>query len=326
MSTMNVLDALTRELDAGRPIALCAIVATKGSTPQPPGTIVAVDRAAVMHGTLGGGCVEADVRRQAHQRLTEALKHASPIDASQSTIDHRQSTIPQPAAYGDLLAFQLDDDFGYDSGMICGGRMDIAVQVLCPGRDAEPVHRAVDRLRAGHSSLLPVRALVNDQPAEYRIDLEPDPRLLIAGAGHIGRILAEMTVPLGFAVTVIDDRRDYANSQRFPPPIKPIVGDIAKTLARQCLDGATYVVIVTRGHKQDEHALAAVLDSPAAYIGMIGSRRKIAVTFDDLKQAGARQDRTYRRLLRCAVPVPGQQQAVVRREGHERRLRRRPPR
>ncbi|MCH7871618.1 MAG: XdhC family protein, partial [Planctomycetes bacterium] len=129
--------------------------------------------------------------------------------------------------------------------------------------------------------------------------VESAPRLLIAGAGHIGRLLAGLAVPLGFDVHVIDDRADYANPQRLPPPVQTTAGPIEAALAQLAPDANTYVVIVTRGHKHDEKALQAVLGSPAKYIGMIGSRRKVAVTFDDLKHAGA----TDEQLARVHAPI-----------------------
>jgi xanthine dehydrogenase accessory factor len=122
---------------------------------------------------------------------------------------------------------------------------------------------------------------------EYRIHLEAAPQLVIVGAGHISRVLASMCVPLGFGVQVIDDRADYANSDRFGPPVETTVGDISATLEGWPVGPNTYIVIVTRGHKHDEAALQAVLGRPAKYIGMIGSRRKIDVVFDDLRHGGA---------------------------------------
>jgi len=129
--------------------------------------------------------------------------------------------------------------------------------------------------------------------------MEAAPHLVIAGAGHISRVLAGMMVRMGFSVHVIDDRADYANPDRFPPPFDPVAGDIAKTLSDWPVNHNTYVVIVTRGHKHDEQALRSVLSSNARYIGMIGSRRKIKVIFDDLQHAGA----TEAQLSRLHAPI-----------------------
>lgn len=222
--------------------------------------MICVDQSATIIGTLGGGCVEADVRRQAHQQLG--------------------------AQTGRLVTFKLDADFGYDDGMICGGEMDVAICPLNPSDDLGSYLEAAGALESG-AATIPIRVEHDEQLVEYRVRLEAAPRLLIAGAGHISRVLAEVALRVGFEVNVIDERVDYANERRFPPPVIVHVGDIAELLKKQVRAGATYVVIVTRGHKHDEAALSAVLGSQAQYIGMIGSRRKIKVIFDDLRQAGA---------------------------------------
>ena len=100
-------------------------------------------------------------------------------------------------------------------------------------------------------------------------------------------------------VSVIDDREEFANPQRLRPPINPVVGNIAETLADWKIDDNTYIVIVTRGHLGDERVLGAILDSSAKYIGMIGSRRKIGVIFNDLKREGA----TLAALKRVHAPI-----------------------
>jgi xanthine dehydrogenase accessory factor len=264
----KVLQHTIAEVRAGRPVALCAIVATRGSTPQPAGTIVCVDQAGQMTGTLGGGCMEADVRRRAHQCLADGT--------------------------GRVVTFALDHDFGYDDGMLCGGEVDVAIAVQTHGHNVSDIILALEKVRCGGPAEIPLRVALENGRGEYRIRVEAAPRLLIAGGGHVGRILAQMMVPLGFAVTVIDDRRQFANPERFPAPIEPVTGDISETLRHWPIDGNTYAVIVTRGHKHDEAALLAVVNSPARYIGMIGSHRKIKVIFDDLRHAGVPEERIAR--------------------------------
>jgi xanthine dehydrogenase accessory factor len=107
-------------------------------------------------------------------------------------------------------------------------------------------------------------------------------------------MLAPVALQIGFRVFVLDDRADYASAVRFPIPIETRVGDIAMTLRGWPIDARTYVVIVTRGHRHDEAALRAVVDSPARYVGMIGSKRKIEVTFDDLRRSGVSDERLGR--------------------------------
>jgi len=264
----EILDVAVRKLHAGRRVALAAVVATRGSTPQPPGALICVDEEGRTTGTLGGGCVEAEIRRRAWQSL----------QVGSATV----------------VTFDLDHDHGYDDGMICGGQMDVAIDVFSDHRRAVDLQQATGLLRSGRQAQLRLNCRLLDRPVEYVIHLEAQPVLLIAGAGHIARVLAAFAVRVGFRVTVVDERAEYASARRFPPPMHVAVGDIAATLRRLSIDAATYVVIVTRGHRHDEAALAAVLDSPARYIGMIGSRRKIDVIYEDLRAAGVADERLQR--------------------------------
>jgi xanthine dehydrogenase accessory factor len=259
-----LLERIVAEVEGGRRVALCAVVRTHGSTPQSPGALLVVDEGMQSTGTLGGGCVEAEVCKRAFELLR----------ADQSG----------------LLRFQLDHDFGWDDGLVCGGAMDVAVMPIAGAERAAPFRQAVADMAAAKSVTIPVRVLHEGQLVEYRVFIEAEPTLLIAGAGHVGTALAKMAVDLEFKVVVVDDRPDFANSQRLPPPIEPIAADIEGTLRDYPIDAATYVVIVTRGHRHDEQALLAVIEAPAKYVGMIGSRRKIKTIFDDLKAAGVRPE------------------------------------
>ncbi len=259
----SILEVVAKSAAAGRRVSLCAIVATQGSTPQPAGTMLCVDDAARATGTIGGGCIEADVMREAHQLLM--------------------------AGRSELRTFELDAEHAAEDGMVCGGRMDVAIIGQSEPGQIEAFQKALTDLRAGRSTVLPLRVMAPSGPVEYRLHLESAPKLVIAGGGHIGRILAGLMAPLGFRVAVVDDRYEFANSDRFPAPIRPVVGDIARTLDEWAIDANTYIVIVTRGHKHDERALGSVLGSPARYVGMIGSKRKIKVIYDDLLGEGASQ-------------------------------------
>ncbi|MFA0732564.1 MAG: hypothetical protein LKKZDAJK_000725 [Candidatus Fervidibacter sp.] len=118
--------------------------------------------------------------------------------------------------------------------------------------------------------------------------LLPRPHLIIAGAGHIGAALAHLLALLEFEVTVVDDRPSFANRERLPDADHILVGDIAQTVAAQPMDSDTYIVIVTRGHRHDAHVLREVIKfvDKVAYIGMIGSRRKIKLIYDELQELG----------------------------------------
>ena len=116
--------------------------------------------------------------------------------------------------------------------------------------------------------------------------IAPPETLVIAGAGHIAQPLAAMGKILGFNITVLDDRDEFCNKERFPQADQCLVGDIPELLQNMRITKNTFVVIVTRVHAQDQDALEKTLRSPAAYLGMIGSKNKVKTIFDNLKAKG----------------------------------------
>ena len=232
----ELIEAVIRAVEAGRRMAVCAVVRTRGSVPQAPGAMMVLDEGLQTRGTLGGGCVEAEVRKQAYGLLRDGKSG--------------------------LLTFVLNHDYGWDDWTD-----------FVPDKSVEAV--------------LDVEIEQDGAPALYRVCFESRPTLLIAGAGHIGQALARLASDVDFRVVVVDDRADCCNAERFPTADELIVADIETTLREHPIDHATYITIVTRGHRHDEQALAVVLDRPARYIGLIGSRRKIKLIFDDLADAGA---------------------------------------
>jgi xanthine dehydrogenase accessory factor len=116
--------------------------------------------------------------------------------------------------------------------------------------------------------------------------IRPDPTLMIMGCGHIGTALAEMAGGVGFQVVAVDDRLDYANERRLPWAQKVHCGDMVE-LARTLPSGPdTYWVVVTRGHRNDGKVLAQIIGRPHAYLGMIGSRRKVRIIREGLIEDG----------------------------------------
>jgi xanthine dehydrogenase accessory factor len=270
---IELLEEISRRSLHCDPVALCVVVRTRGSTPQQAGAAMLVLRDGSTIGTLGGGCVEAEVRIRA-QRLFDAPK--------------RQ-----------LLQFQLNQDYGWDDGLVCGGVMDIAVQIVASQSDAEFSRKILDDLAADRVGTLAIEAIdEKNETNVFEIEIPPTPRLVIAGAGHVGTSLAAIAAAIDFRVTVIDDRPDYATPARFPRAAC-IVGDIQTELTRCAIDRQSYVVIVTRGHRHDAEALAAVIRSPAKYLGLIGSKRKICQIFQDLLQQGV----TVEQLERVHAPI-----------------------
>ena len=270
---LSLFRSILARLERGESCALCAVVNTRGSTPQTSGALLLVDRTGNTEGTIGGGCVEAEVRRRALALI--------------------------PSGESAMASFDLDHDIGWDGGLICGGQLDVALVVLAGASQAARWRQHVEQIERQQLACISLRVRQEGKTVEYRLHVEPTPTLLVAGAGHVGAALARLAAELNFRAVVIDDRADLLVPSRLPPPIETAEGAIAEVLAHWPIDANTYIVVVTRGHDHDERALHAVIDSPAKYLGMIGSRRKVRLLFDDLESLGV--DRS--RLERIHAPI-----------------------
>lgn len=262
---IDLLSQIIRRTELGEVVALCTVVRTRGSTPQDKGAAMLVLRDGNSIGTLGGGCVEAEVRMRAQRLMAENQNR--------------------------LLSFRLDQDFGWDDGLVCGGIMEVAIQIFASAESVAPIQRVLIEVAANRGASLPIDVADESlQSARFEIEIPPTPTLLIAGAGHVGRALALVAGQIDFKVAVVDDRADCVNPANFPGA-ECILGDIELELSRYDINSWTYVVIVTRGHRHDAQALAAVINSPAAYVGLIGSKRKIHKILSELGEQGVPRDR-----------------------------------
>jgi xanthine dehydrogenase accessory factor len=214
-----VLPAAASALERGEPAALVTIVRASGSTPQRTGAKMLVYADGRTVGTIGGGCYENDALGKAREAIASG----------------------KPA----LVRYDLNDDFAQESGLICGGQMEVYIDPIAPA-----------------------------------------PRLYIIGAGHVGLHLARAAADSGFRIHVVDDREKFANAERFPGADAVIVDDIAEWLHRAELPASAYVVVVTRGHTHDFDALRALAARDLRYLGLIGSRAKVARVFDALTAEG----------------------------------------
>jgi len=164
--------------------------------------------------------------------------------------------------------------------------MDVAVQVIGKPGQAASFREVRDQLAEGIPSELHIAVYdEHDQLVHFGLAVQPTPTLVIAGAGHVGAALAAVAGQMDFSVIVIDDRPDYASAERFPRATLRI-GPVESELEKLQLNPQCYVVIVTRGHRRDALALAAVARSQARYIGLIGSKRKIVKIFSELRAHG----------------------------------------
>jgi xanthine dehydrogenase accessory factor len=141
--------------------------------------------------------------------------------------------------------------------------------------------------------------------------LQLKPTLLIAGAGHIAQPLAEMGRLLGFRTVVVDDRHELLTAERFPHADELVATGFDKLAEEVPVTPRTFVVIVTRGHVHDAVVLQQVLSTPAAYIGMIGSRRKVRTVFEDLLSRGASEERLAQVHAPIGLRTGGQSPAEI---------------
>jgi xanthine dehydrogenase accessory factor len=290
---VNVWRASADLARAGTPAALATVARVRGSTPVPAGTKMLVGPAGRLLGTVGGGCVEAEV-----------------IEAALAAQARRQ-----PA----LLTHHLNADLAGDLGLSCGGTVDIFVEPLVA--DAAYV-RVLDAAAEAEAGLvrtgvawetgpvksfepLPAQALTG-VPAMLTADgrfvverLTRPPRVFVFGAGHVGVAIARAAAAAGFRVVVVDDRAEYADPARFPEGIEVIAAEVDAVLADHPLTTSDAAVIATRGHRNDALILERIATSPASYVGLLGSRRKKAVVTKGLTAAGV----PARALKRVRVPV-----------------------
>jgi xanthine dehydrogenase accessory factor len=166
------------------------------------------------------------------------------------------------------------------------------------------------KLIAGNESKLAHYELTNDDASKegmtcggivdiFLEPIKPLPALVIFGGGHISFFLARIGKMVDFYVTIIDDRPEFANAERFPEADETIAEDMASVMKRLNINSASYIVIVTRGHQKDTNVLEWAVTTPAAYIGMIGSKRKIRTSFSHLKTKGI----TQKQLDRVHSPI-----------------------
>jgi xanthine dehydrogenase accessory factor len=215
----EVLPAAAAALERGEPAALVTIVRSSGSTPQRTGAKMLVFADGRTVGTIGGGCYENDAAGKAR----EAIASGTPL----------------------LVKYDLNDDFVQESGLICGGQMEVYIDPIAPS-----------------------------------------PALYVIGAGHVGWHLARMAADAGFKIRVLDDREKFANAERFPFADTIEVDDIGAWLHTADLPPSASVVVVTRGHTHDFEAIRALAARDLRYLGLIGSRAKVARIFDALEAEG----------------------------------------
>jgi len=216
---MDIYEEIIRLRRLGQKSALATIVEVNGSIPSFESAKMLVREDGTIVGTVGGGCVEADVWTAAREVIeTEKPKH---------------------------LAFTLGHDAEYDTGLICGGQLNVFVEPVIPA-----------------------------------------PRAFIFGGGHVSKSLSKVAQIAGFETVIIDDREAFANRERFPEADEIYSGEYEEVFPKLTIHSSSYVVIVTRGHRDDMRVLRWAVGTPAKYISMIGSKRKTISIVHALEKEG----------------------------------------
>jgi xanthine dehydrogenase accessory factor len=219
---MDLFEEIVKMRRAGRRGALATIVHTNGSIPSYESSRMLVRDDGTIAGTIGGGCVEADVWAAAKEVM--------------------QKEAPRK------MVFNLNNEATYDNGLICGGTVEIFVEPILP-----------------------------------------QPMLYLFGGGHVSTAMAKAASGAGFGVGIVDDREAFANAQRFPAA-QEIYVNYAEAFEKIQPNASTYLVIVTRGHKDDMNVLAWAVRTEARYVGMIGSKRKVLSVYKALEKDGYRPE------------------------------------
>jgi xanthine dehydrogenase accessory factor len=305
----NIFAAALRMTESGQPVMLVTVIGTDGSAPRGPGARMAVPGQGDAAGTIGGGAVEYRAAELARQRLAQ--------DAAGAFVEH----------------FDLGSHPGTELGMVCGGTAEVLFQPL--DASAAVWCRAAARLAADGTPAWLAMALESgfpcgvwqkdgavcpeflpadaakalEQPAAgvrvqggRRFYAEPlcgGGRVLVFGGGHVARCLVPLLSTLGFFCTVLDDRPEFAAPGRFPDARAVRLVDFARIGDAVTVTPEDYAVIMTRGHQHDYEAQAHALRCGAGYIGVMGSRHKIAFVTQKLLADGFAQSE----IDRCQMPI-----------------------
>jgi len=229
---MDIFEEIVELRRAGRRGALATIVNVRGSIPSFESAKMLVRDDGSISGTIGGGCVEAEVWQAAREVMEEEKPRS--------------------------LTFNLNNDPKYDSGLVCGGTLEVYLEPL-----------------------LPVQIVY------------------LFGAGHVSVNVYRAARMAGFEVVVVDDRESYANRDRFPDAKDIYADDFSRVLSQIAPNQSSYLIIVTRGHREDMRVLRWGVDTPARYIGMIGSQRKVIVIYKRLESEGIAPEK----LARVYAPI-----------------------
>lgn len=309
----QVFRAAAEEIATGNEMVVATVVKTSGSTPQKPGAklLVRADGSGV--GTLGGGCVEGDIWFAASQLLKRGGKAEmrdyelnedlaaqnglvcggtmffllDPIHEPQKIQGFNEEVLAAydggtPVAVAHLMKIPQRSELTVGSRLLIRENGSTSGSLGEPTIDAQAVKQARTLMAMGKNDYV-----TTESGAEFFIEaFTTPPTLVLAGGGHVSKAISNIAVTLGFRIFVVDDRQEFANSDRFPEAEQTLVSDYESAFDKLQIGANSFIVIATRGHRYDATVTAAALRSPASYVGLLGSRRKTILIFEELFKAG----------------------------------------
>jgi xanthine dehydrogenase accessory factor len=328
---------LAESLERGETVALATIVKRRGSVPREVGAKMIVHPGGAITGTVGGGCGEAEIWRSALAAIESGRPQSVYVDlteeialSSQGVCGGTYEVFVQPwsnSMRSEAVSLPIGQYARQAEAALAANQAAALVTVIhatgawharigaqmlvCEdgamtgalGLDAALESTICEAVQAAMHAGEPVvenYAGPEGSVAEVFIDpFLPRPDLIIVGAGHIAVPLAQLAASLDFEVTVIDDRASFANKERFPQARQLLVSGAESALRSLRITPRSYLVLVTRAHSHDVEALRAVIDSEAAYIGMIGSQRRIWAVYKLLHDEGVAAEK----LTRVRAPI-----------------------
>ncbi len=294
---------------------LATVVNTKGSTPQKPGATLLVRQDGSTVGTLGGGCVEGDIWFAAKEALREGTGPLYKDYYLNEEIAARDGLvcggsmyfyidpILEPAAFNPLATSITSAYDGHESLAIAtlvnstsrpiGARIVIREDGTFEGTLSEPAldARAIEAGLAAMPMGKAERFLTEAGDEVFVAGYTAPPTLLLVGGGHVNLATAKIAHTLGFRIMVADDRREFANEDRFPMAEQINVGPYDRALEPFPITPNTAIVVAARGHRFDDLALEAAARTPAGYVGLIGSKRKAIMIFESMLKNGVPVER-----------------------------------
>ncbi len=322
----EVFEDAVEKLGKGEPVVVATVIRTKGSTPQKPGAKLLVRQDGSGTGTLGGGCVEGDIwfaAKQLMQRggaaeykeyeLNEELAAEDGlvcggtmyflIDPVYSPGDYLPYAEEISGAYqGEgSVALATVIKSGDDGTSVIGDKLFIRENGETEGSlgsedlDVAAIDKAFELMVHGRNEYV-----TTVTGAEYFIEAyTTPPQLVICGGGHVSRALASLAKPLEFRLFITDDREEFANQTRFPEADIVVNEKPEEALPTLPINPNTFIVVATRGHRYDNTALLAAAKTPAKYVGLMVSKRKTSLIYEDLM----RGELTLERIREIRSPI-----------------------